>query len=143
VLSPYLEAHQARLNAVENLQVVMEHFVSLFDGFYSHKRLMVHLTDGMKISSERGYELAPAALSSGEKQLLLLLCNAIAGRKDGTIFMIDEPEISLNVKWQRQLVPALLTCLSGTSYQLVLATHSIELLARYRDYVVALENVSE
>ncbi len=143
VLGPYLEGHQARLNALQDLQKVMHNFVSLLADFYSHKQVTVHLEKGLQISSDKGHSLSPTALSSGEKQLLLLLCHAISARREGTIFVIDEPEISLNVKWQRQLIPALLTCLSGTQFQIILATHSVELLSRYREYVTPLDNLAE
>ena len=50
----------------------------------------------------------------------------------------DEPEISLNVKWQRRLVRALLDCIRGSRVQLVFATHSIELLAQHKTNVIKL-----
>jgi len=143
VLGPYLEAQKARLDALQDLQDVMNNFVSLLCRFYSHKSVTVHIEKGLDIEADPGRGLSPTALSSGEKQLLLLLCNAISARKDKTILMIDEPEISLNVIWQRELIPALLTCMSGTAFQVILATHSVELLSRYRAYVTPLENRSE
>jgi ABC-type glutathione transport system ATPase component len=54
--------------------------------------------------------------------------------------MIDEPEISLNIKWQRQLVQSLLEITNDASIQFILASHSIELLAQHRDCVVNLKN---
>lgn len=143
VLRPYLEGHAARLDALEELQKVMGSFVSLLGEFYSHKKLSAHLQKGLNITADMGQKLNPGVLSSGEKQLLLLFCNAISSRQDKTILMIDEPEISLNVRWQRELIPALLTCMSGTAFQLILATHSVELISRYRDSVTALDNVDE
>jgi predicted ATPase len=55
-----------------------------------------------------------------------------------SVFIIDEPELSLNVKWQRMLVSSLLAAAKDAQMQFVLATHSIELLARYNAYVVEL-----
>ena len=143
VLGPYLEGQKARLDALQELQNVMNSFVSLLENFYTHKRVAVHLERGLEIKTNTGHDLSPTTLSSGEKQLLLLFCHAISARKERTILMIDEPEISLNVKWQRELIPALLTCMSGTAFQLVLATHSVELLSRYHNYVTPLENLLE
>jgi energy-coupling factor transporter ATP-binding protein EcfA2 len=143
VLGPYLEGHAARLDALQELQRVMSSFVSLLCQFYSHKDVRLHLEKGLQLVTDKGQELDPNNLSSGEKQLLLLFCNAISSRQNRTILMIDEPEISLNVKWQRELIPALLTCLSGTAFQLILATHSVELLARYRNYVTPLSDTKE
>jgi energy-coupling factor transporter ATP-binding protein EcfA2 len=142
VLGPYLEGHQARLDALQELQAVMNSFVSLLGEFYSHKTTKIHLERGLQLLADTGHELQPEMLSSGEKQLLLLFCNAISARRDRTILMIDEPEISLNVTWQRRLIPALLTCMSGTAFQIILATHSVELLAQYRECVTPLDNES-
>jgi ABC-type dipeptide/oligopeptide/nickel transport system ATPase component len=140
VLGPYLEGQQARLDALQELQRVMSSFVNLLCDFYSNKKTTIHLQQGLQIQAETGQELKPEMLSSGEKQLLLLFCNTISARKDKTILMIDEPEISLNVTWQRSLIPALLTCMTGTSFQIILATHSIEILAQYQQCVTPLDN---
>jgi predicted ATPase len=143
VLRPYLEGHAARLDALNELQQVINSFVALLSSFYSHKKATVHLEKGLSLRADTGQELDPANLSSGEKQLLLLFCNAISSRQNKTVLMIDEPEISLNVRWQRELIPALLTCMSGTAFQIVIATHSVELLARYRDCVTPLHSNQE
>ena len=52
--------------------------------------------------------------------------------------MIDEPEISLNIKWQRELIDAMRKITKDSKNQLVIATHSIELLAQYSETVVSL-----
>jgi len=75
-------------------------------------------------------------LSSGEQQLLLLFCNTLVSRARPSIFIIDEPEISLNVKWQRKLVQNLLDVSQGGNTQFIFASHSIELLTQHRDKVV-------
>jgi len=73
---------------------------------------------------------------------LLLLCNALHARESASVFVIDEPEISLNIKWQRQLIDALLKTTDGSPVQFVLATHSIPLLGSYRDCVAELSPVA-
>ena len=57
---------------------------------------------------------------------------------ENSIIIIDEPEISLNVKWQRSLVQTLLDCVEGRAVQFILATHSIELLTHHKDHVLQL-----
>ena len=114
----------------------------MLESFFSRKSIGLDVRNKMSILSNDHKELRPSMLSSGEKQLVLLLCNAITARNDGTIFIIDEPEISLNVKWQRRLIQALLTCLDGVESQLVMATHSIEILSQYKEFVVPLNDIS-
>jgi energy-coupling factor transporter ATP-binding protein EcfA2 len=140
VLKPYLDGHNARLDALARTQQTIDQFVSTIADFFVEKTLSFGLGQGVCIKSSIGRDLRPEFLSSGEKQLLLLFCNAITARNDGTIFIIDEPEISLNVKWQRRLLKSLLTCLSGVKAQVILATHSIEILSQYEEFVTPLQN---
>lgn len=67
------------------------------------------------------------ALSAGEKQMLSFICyNAFY--KDSVI-IIDEPELSLHVDWQRLLFPTLLH--QQSSNQFVIATHSPFIYSKY------------
>jgi predicted ATPase len=68
-------------------------------------------------------------LSAGEKQMLSFL--AYNAFESTSVIFIDEPEISLHVDWQRQLVPTLLSQESGN--QFIMATHSPFILSRYAD----------
>lgn len=92
----------------------------------------------MLLFSRHGSRLDPNLLSSGEKQLLLLLSNTILARETAAIFLIDEPELSLNVKWQRSLVDAILKCAEGSKIQFLLASHSLELITQHRRNAVRL-----
>jgi len=111
--------------------------------FYTNKRLEFDIRQGIRIVTDQGQYIGPDLLSSGEKQLLLLFCSVLLAREKPSIFIIDEPEISLNVKWQRQLVGSLLSLVGSTDVQFVLATHSVELLARHRKRVVKLVNTKK
>jgi len=61
-------------------------------------------------------------LSSGEKHLLVLLTVFIIQGRQRNLLMIDEPEISLNITWQRKLMP-LLSELAPEA-QIIVASHS-------------------
>tara|TARA_R110002049_G_scaffold262071_1_gene438163 strand:+ start:3688 stop:5013 length:1326 start_codon:yes stop_codon:yes gene_type:complete len=135
IIGPYIEGHTARLEALNELRGVIQNFVSTLEEFYEGKKVKYDIRGGIEFYSKSGHKIEPTELSSGERQLLLLFCNAIISRDHRTILIIDEPEISLNVKWQRSLIPALLRCLEGTEYQLLIATHSVEILSQYRSQV--------
>ena len=115
-------------------------FQCIKNGLLRDKTISFKLSQGFSLQNRLGVPLAPAQLSSGEQQLLLLFCYVLTARDNPTIFMIDEPEISLNIKWQRQLVKFLLDITEGASIQFVFASHSMELLAQHRSRVVKLEN---
>jgi energy-coupling factor transporter ATP-binding protein EcfA2 len=139
VLKPYLDSIAARFDALQDTQNLLTVFESTINNlFFRDKYIRLHVRYGLKIFTDEGQELLPETLSSGEKQLLLLFCNTLTARDKATIFIIDEPEISLNVKWQRQLIRALLELTKGSQVQFILATHSIELLSQYKNNVVKL-----
>jgi len=144
VLKLFAEGIDARLKALEGIHDTLQTFMDTLKLFYKNKLFSFKVRDGLKITAKKtNQHLDPKMLSSGEKQILLLFCNTIAAKDQATIFIIDEPEISLNVKWQRQLVQALLDCVRSSPVQFILATHSIELLARHKHNVVQLKNLKE
>ncbi len=77
-------------------------------------------------SKLRNVELAD--LSSGEKHILTILGKAALSRKEGAIFIADEPELSLHLDWQRMILPSIIK-LSPKS-QIIVATHSPSINAK-------------
>jgi len=144
-LNPYIDGIEKKLNALENTKNIVNTFVTILNEFYTGKKLSFSINDGLKINSMFNDKeiLSPTMLSSGEKQLLLLFCNTITAREQASIFIIDEPELSLNVVWQRKLINALLSFSEGSSIQFILASHSIELLTQYDENVCVLENIKK
>ena len=138
VLKPYTEGIKVRLDALDEIQQLITRLLENINELYVDKRVQFDINEGLSVVSRTQTPLTPGMLSSGEKQLLLLLCDTIAAREKPSVFIIDEPEISLNVKWQRRLIRVLLDCIKGSSVQFVLATHSIELLTGYKQYVAKL-----
>jgi len=137
VLQPYFDGTSARLDALQQLYELTAKFVSSLNRFLSYKSVSFSLTKGLQIENSKGAIIAPNQLSSGEQQLLLLFCHTLAAHDRRSIFIIDEPELSLNVKWQRQLIRSLLDITNGR-IQFIFATHSIELLSQHRQNVVQL-----
>jgi energy-coupling factor transporter ATP-binding protein EcfA2 len=139
VLAPYIDSVQARLEALEGIRRTIYQFTDSLNSFIGNgKQVVFSLGSGLSILGYDGDALSPQALSSGERQLLTMFCHIVCVRGRTAIFIIDEPELSLNVKWQRRLVQSLLDCAEGASVQFIMASHSMELLARHRDHVVQL-----
>ena len=143
LLKPYIKSLEGRLQAVEPIYRIADRFVTTVNGFLRDKSLTFKLSQGFSIQNTLGNTLSPAQLSSGEQQLLLLFCYVLTARDQPSVFMIDEPEISLNIKWQRQLVQSLLDITDGATIQFILASHSIELLALHKERVVKLTNKND
>jgi len=141
VLDPYLKSLKKKLEAMAEVYRRVDSLVSIINRFLTNKKLVFNLHSGMAITANDGTSLEPAMLSSGERHLFLLFCNSLVAVDRPSILMIDEPEISLNIKWQRRLLNSLLECSGDSPVQYLFATHSIELLAQHRSQVAKLENI--
>ena len=86
-------------------------------------------------------EIALEQLSSGEKQLLLILLKVFLMEKKPGILFMDEPEISLHVSWQQQLIEAIRTL--NNRCQIILTTHSPSIFAKgWMDSLVFMEDLN-
>lgn len=66
--------------------------------------------------------IQPEKLSSGEKQLLIILLNVLLQDRKNYILLMDEPEISLHIDWQRSLITNLRRI--NPNCQMIITTHS-------------------
>ena len=78
-------------------------------------------------------------LSSGEKQLIILLVEALLQRQRPYVFLADEPELSLHIAWQRKIIPAIR--LLNPNAQIIVATHSPEVAGKFRSDVIDMVDV--
>jgi hypothetical protein len=88
------------------------------------------LTDNsIEIRTSDGVDIGSASLSSGEKHLLMLLVETLLAGESSII--IDEPEISMHVDWQKRIVQIM--HLLSPRAQIIIATHSPEVMAGVDD----------
>jgi predicted ATP-binding protein involved in virulence len=79
-------------------------------------------------------------LSSGEKQLLILLLQALLWEDEPVVYIADEPELSLHVTWQEILISSLLEL--GGQIQIIVATHSPDIVGPFFDKVINLGDIN-
>ena len=78
----------------------------------------------------------PSLLSSGEKQILILLTQALLRVDEPVVYIADEPELSLHVTWQEKLLESLVKL--GGEIQVIVATHSPDIVGKFMDNVIDL-----
>ena len=78
-------------------------------------------------------------LSSGEKQILILLTQALLSEREPVVYVADEPELSLHVKWQEMLMASLIK-LAGRC-QFIVATHSPDIAGGFFQYIIDLSKI--
>ena len=97
-------------------------------------RVLVDGSKGEQVS------IPVTSLSSGEKQLFILLTEVLLQRGMPYIFIADEPELSLHIEWQRLILKVLSEL--NENVQIVVATHSPEIASSFPDNVVNMSNIT-
>lgn len=119
------EMERQKLQA-ERFYAPIENFLESINGFFSDSRkiALVDSIGKLKVTQE-GVDLPLSSLSSGEKQLLIMLAHAWFGRGSKGVLIVDEPELSLHLRWQERLIDEIS---KGARCQMIFATHSPEII---------------
>jgi predicted ATP-dependent endonuclease of OLD family len=84
--------------------------------------------------------ISPYQLSSGEKQVLIILLTTILQENKPSIILMDEPEISLHLSWQLYLIDVIQKL--NPNCQLIIVTHSPGIFTRgWKDKITKMENI--
>jgi predicted ATPase len=136
ILDPYLESLSARFDALLPLHISIDQWVTELNDFIRPKIVNFRVGEEITLLSRSNSPLDASVLSSGERHLLFLLTKSFLMRGAGGLLVVDEPELSLNVEWQRNLVGAMVSSFSGSPCQLIVASHSLEIAAQFEMNVV-------
>ena len=100
----------------------VQSFYDYVDKLYGQTdKTIIRDAEGIRFLQE-GDILTTRELSSGEKQMMLILLTVLLEDRQPYVLFMDEPEVSLHVDWQQQLV-TIITELNP-EIQLILTTHS-------------------
>ncbi|MEE3876764.1 AAA family ATPase [Vibrio sp. YYF0003] len=102
--------------------------VKINELFSSEGKKVVIEEDGNLSISCLGEKISTIHLSSGEKQLIFVLLKVLNSTNKPAIIMLDEPEISMHLKWQEGLLDAITTIHPNS--QIIVASHSPALVMK-------------
>lgn len=104
-------------------------FENLANRYFSEsgKRLTIKKNGVIEIELPNKENSNIYRLSSGEKQIIVMLAQLVFGTKR-QVFIIDEPELSLHLGWQEIFVQTIIEASPET--QFILATHSPTIVGR-------------
>lgn len=134
ILSIYIGDMNKKLMAYDGIAPKVEMFVSLVNSYLKDKVIRVDAGKGLVFSSKKGtayVQIDGENLSSGEQNIVILFYSLLFKAEEGSIFLLDEPEISLHVTWQRKLVDDLLKIAQLNPIQICIATHSPSLISNH------------
>lgn len=131
---------QLSLEAEEKTKEVysqIDLFIEILNTFISDKQFGFK-DGGLSVSNKQG-EIEKNRLSSGEKQLLIILIESVLQNQMPHIFLADEPELSLHIQWQRMIIPAVKKL--NPNAQVIVATHSPEIAAYHKQSIIDMEHI--
>ncbi|MEC4867623.1 MAG: AAA family ATPase, partial [Jaaginema sp. PMC 1078.18] len=88
-------------------------------------------------------QLLPTELSSGEQHELVLLYELLFKVEPNSLVLIDEPELSLHVGWQVQFLKDLQEIVKLANLDILMATHSPDIIQDRWDLTVELKGIEE
>lgn len=125
-------------NKKANVRKPIDKFIYTINSFFTNdsegKKIIID--ESGQVYFVTAYSKAPISihnLSSGEKQLVNFFSNLIfkVGDKESGIFVVDEPELSLHLIWQKNFIDKTLEI--NKNLQFIFATHSPEIIGKYRN----------
>lgn len=103
------------------VNLALEHRQKRIVGFGAKGRLVVKGTT----DSGTSYEHAIEDLSSGERQMLLLVGFVVAFLRPGGIVLLDEPDLHIHIAMVDQLMETMERVVQERNGQLIVASHSV------------------
>ena len=97
-------------------------FQDMVDELFSYTRKTIDRKSNDIVFYQDGERLLPYKLSSGEKQLLVILLTVLVRDGSHCVLFMDEPEASLHIEWQQKLIGMIRRL--NPNVQLILTTHS-------------------
>ena len=94
----------------------------MIDELFSYTHKTIDRKSNDIVFYQNGERLLPYKLSSGEKQMLVILLTVLVRDDDHCVLFMDEPEASLHIEWQQKLIGMIRSL--NPNVQLILTTHS-------------------
>ncbi len=140
ILRIYEETLTQRTKNVDDAFKRVRQYIDSVNAFLHGKQMVtatpdIESTPSLQIRHDDNTLSPLETLSSGERQIAGLIYSA-SNVAQGNIVLVDEPELSLHIDWQRQVLRAMLQQLP--SKQLIVCTHSPIIGSDYIDNMIEL-----
>ena len=139
VMTLYVEDIERKLRALEDLANRLRLLLSSVNGKFRNKRVRLDREEKSLVAEDRGSRQLPLdSLSSGEQHELVLHYDLLFRVPSNTVVLIDEPELSLHVGWQKKFLSDLTKIVELSGFDAVVATHSPFIVGDRDDLLVGL-----
>ena len=138
VMTLYVRDTARKLQALDDLATRTRLLLDNVNKKYRNKKIRLDRDEGFVVESDKGKLLKLECLSSGEQHELVLHYDLLFRVRSNTIVLIDEPELSLHVAWQKQFLTDLLEIVQISDFDALVATHSPFVIGERKDLMVGL-----
>jgi len=129
VLTLYVRDTENKLAAYDHIFRKIEIFSRILNSKrLSFKKIRIDAEKGFYFETDSGSPLKPIQLSSGEQHQVVLLYELIFKTEKNVLVLIDEPEISLHVAWQKEFLNDLKEIINIQNMPVIIATHSPQII---------------
>jgi len=139
VLSVYIEDAKEKLSIFDEITNKIELMKNIINDHFKFKTLSISKEQGFIFINSLGNPLSPTDLSSGEQHELVLLYELLFKVKPWSLILIDEPELSLHIAWQEQVLNDLEKITKLADLYVIMATHSPQIIHDRWDLTVELK----
>lgn len=142
VLSLYISDSEEKLSVFDSLVDQIEIFTKILnERRFNFKSIEIDKDKGFvfKAKNDLSLNLKPTELSSGEQHEVVLLFELLFKAKENSLVLIDEPEISLHVVWQKAFLNDIQEIIKLRRIDVVIATHSPQIINERWDLTVNLK----
>lgn len=126
---------------VEEIYQQKEQFIFELNSLFgaTHKSVEFDKNNSM-VFRKNGKIITPYRLSTGEKQVLIILLKVILPKENSCILLLDEPELSLHLAWQLKLIDIIQSL--NENCQIIIATHAPGIFSKgWRDKITKMEDI--
>jgi ABC-type transport system involved in cytochrome c biogenesis ATPase subunit len=142
VLPVYVRDVEQKLSVFDAIAEKIDLLKGIINSRFFAKTMSISKERGFLFTTKIGQPLPPTLLSTGEQHMLVLLSELLFSIQPNSMVLIDEPEISLHVAWQQSFLSDLKRIADLSTIDILIATHSPQIIHDRWDLTVELENAS-
>ncbi len=125
---------------VRELANKKSHFLDIVDDLFRETGKTIKRDQNELYFDNYGETISCYKLSSGEKQMLIILLTVLVQDNKPFVLFMDEPEVSLHVEWQERLLDLMVDL--NPNVQIILTTHSPAVIMNgWSDRVTDVEDI--
>lgn len=137
-----LSGDEEQRSLAPSLSLPKRKFQDMVDELFSYTHKKIDRKSNDIVFYQNGERLLPYKLSSGEKQMLVILLTVLVRDNDYCVLFMDEPEASLHIEWQQKLISMIRDL--NPNVQLILTTHSPAVIMEgWLDAVTEVSEITE